>query len=83
MKHAFCFECNEFVEVMENDELTCTHQMADQQSVYNFMIGRVDSMLKEASEKFNLKMTDKERRHKAMQITIDFVVEFFEKKLQS
>jgi hypothetical protein len=82
MKHVFCFQCNEFVEVMENNELTCGHQMADQQSVYNFMIGRIDAMLKEACDRFNLRMTDQERRHKAMQITLDFVVEFFEKKLQ-
>ena len=77
MRYTFCFHCERFVEVLEHDELQCGHTVADQQTMYEFLIDKIDNSLKVAYAEHNIVVSDKERRTKAFRLTIDFLGEWY------
>jgi hypothetical protein len=79
MAHAFCFQCQVLVEVLENKELACGHTVADQQTMYEFLIDKVDSVLQRVYTEYQINTPERERRKKAFEITMDLLGEWYSK----
>lgn len=83
MNLTFCFHCQTFVEVLENKELSCGHTVTDQQVMYEFLIDKVDKVLKKVYEENNLTISQRIRKQKAFQITLDLLGEWYSENFQS
>ncbi len=77
MRHAFCFYCETFVEVLQNKELACGHTVGDQQTMYEFLIDKVDKVLERVYAEHALEVKPVDRRRKAFDITMDFLGEWY------
>jgi len=73
MDSTFCFHCELFVEVLGDKHLSCGHTIADQQTKYGYLIEKTDNALKEIFAEFNLPISDRDRKIKAFQMTIDLL----------
>lgn len=80
MKETYCFNCKSFVEILDNGELGCEHTKADQQTVYESMVGKIDNQLKQLFLDFNIPITEIERRKIAFRLTIDCLGKWYEDK---
>jgi hypothetical protein len=82
MGKTFCFHCEKFVDVLENKELSCGHTVADQQTMYKFLVDKVDKVLKRTYTENNIEIPEHERRTKAFNITMDFIGEWYSNHFQ-
>lgn len=80
MRETYCFNCSNFVEILDNDELECGHTKADQQTVYEYLVGEIDNSLKEIFKKNRIPIEDKKRRELAFHTTIDVLGKWYEEK---
>ena len=80
MAKAFCFSCEDFVELEQNNQPACGHSFTDQQVFYEIVVGEIDSALKKIAIQHNIPITEQERKRKAFEITIDLVASLSSKK---
>ena len=80
MNKVFCFFCKDFVEILSDRTLECGHRMIDQQSIYEFIIEKIEQMIIDAANEFKFNLKDAERRQLALKIAIDFLAELYTKE---
>jgi|GEM_PF-3857299 len=83
MKQSFCFRCQKYVDVFENGELSCEHATADQQTMYEFIIGVVDKILINVYTEQNVKIQADVRRRKACDITFKILGDWYSDKFKT
>ena len=80
MNQTYCFNCKSFVEILDNDKLECEHTKADQQTVYESLVGKADNYLKQLFSDYNIPIAEIERRRIAFRLTIEFLGKWYEDK---
>jgi hypothetical protein len=82
MHQTFCFHCEAFVDVLDNNELSCGHTVADQQTMYEFLIDKVDKVLRKVYAEHNIQVADREIRKTAFDTTMDFLGKWYSDHFQ-
>lgn len=82
MNLTFCFHCQTFVDLLENRELSCGHNVADQQTMYEFIVDKVDKVIDRIYTEQNINISEGERKQKAFEISMDLLGEWYSEKFR-
>ena len=76
MKHAFCFQCRQFVPVVLEHNLECGHALSEQQAQFEAMVLELDRDLETLITRFDHTIPGEVMHSKARDIACEIINEF-------
>lgn len=76
MKHAFCFQCRQFVPVVHEHDLECGHPLSEQQSQFEAMVVEMDRDLATLITRFDHTIPGEVLHSKARSVVFELINEF-------